>query len=59
VPSPEEYASAITDVDPDNLSFKDSVLFNMPVCDISQTEISELNEEACLKRFDADSEDVR
>jgi hypothetical protein len=57
LPSEEDFAEALTSRDPDNLSFKDSLFFNLPVCDISKTEISNTQLNSCKFRFEG--EEVR
>ncbi len=57
VPSNQDFSETIANQDPNNLSFKNSLFFNMPVCDLSKTTISSTNENACKFRFEG--EDVR
>jgi hypothetical protein len=57
VPSNEDFAGVISSQDPNKLSFKNSLFFNMPVCDLSKVTISSGNENACKFRFEG--EEVR
>ncbi|KAK3057771.1 hypothetical protein LTR09_000846 [Extremus antarcticus] len=57
VPSNQDFSETIANQDPNNLSFKNSLFFNMPVCDLSKTTISSTNENACKFRFEGEDLD--
>jgi hypothetical protein len=50
-PTPEDFANKIAGLNPSDVSVKDAMVFNLPVCDFSKTTIADNNQLSCTSRF--------